>query len=65
MPNPRAIKNPTQYVPFVAGGMRPHEETIIMPAILVHAFVEGNLEEVLKQIEEEEKKCQASPRLST
>ena len=60
MPNIKSIKYPSQHITVIAGAARPHEGTCLLPGILVRAFLEGKLEEVLKQIEEDKKKWQIS-----
>lgn len=58
MPNIKSVKYPSQHITVMAGAARPHEETCLLPTILVRAFFEGKLKEVLKQIEEDKKKWQ-------
>ena len=60
MPNIKSIKYPTQHITVMAGAGRPHQETCLLPTILVRAFLEGKLKEVLKQIEEERERWQIS-----
>lgn len=60
MPNIKSIKYLTQHITVMAGAEPPHEETYLLPTILIRAFFEGKFEEVLKQIEEDKKKWQIS-----